>query len=123
MFARKSVLWMGPLLASLLVVGCQKEYQVEYEPAPGPGGRTDVDRPPAAAVDDAAITTKVKAALLASPDVGALKLDVDTNMSNVTLKGEVDTLAQKAEAERIAKGVAGVLTVDNKLVVEAESAS
>ena len=68
-------------------------------------------------VDDAVITSKVKAALLADPDIAGLKINVDTNKGKVTLKGEVKTLSLWRKAESLARGVEGVQAVNNQIVI------
>jgi hyperosmotically inducible protein len=70
---------------------------------------------------NATLTTKVKTALAA--DVGLRTLtgiNVDSEGSVVTLKGSVDTEANKRRAEQIARGVEGVSTVRNQLTLEAK---
>ncbi|HEY7239426.1 MAG TPA: BON domain-containing protein [Burkholderiales bacterium] len=70
---------------------------------------------------DATLTTKVKSALAA--DVGLKTLtgiNVDSDGSTVTLKGSVDTAANKSRAEQVARGVSGVGSVKNELTVEAK---
>jgi len=69
------------------------------------------------ATRDAWLTTATKTALLADPDVPGLDVNVDTRDGAVTLFGIVATREAKAEAERIAAGVAGVRRVDNALEV------
>ena len=69
-------------------------------------------------VDDAVITTKVKAALINSPDTDALDIDVDTFKGRVQLNGFVDSNAQAMAAEKIAKEVNGVVEVDNQLAIK-----
>lgn len=68
-------------------------------------------------VDDAVITSKVKAALLADPEISGLKINVDTAKGKVTLKGEVKSITLWRKAEKIASGVEGVKSVDNRLVI------
>ena len=75
-----------------------------------------------AAVDDAAITTKVKAALLADDQVKGTQINVDTSGGTVRLTGTVDSQAQVARAMEIAKGVSGVQRVDNNLAASASAA-
>ena len=70
-----------------------------------------------AVVTDAALTSAVKAKLLADPDVSGLRIDVDTTNGVVTLNGEVATKAQATEAESIARGTEGVRQVVSKLRV------
>ena len=70
---------------------------------------------------DATLTTKVKSALAA--DVGLRTLtgiSVDSDGSTVTLKGSVDTAANKSRAEQVARGVDGVSMVKNELTVQAK---
>ena len=70
---------------------------------------------------DSWLTTKVKSALAA--DVGLKTLtgiNVDTTGSVVTLKGSVDTAANKSRAEQVARGVEGVSSVRNELTVQAK---
>ena len=66
-------------------------------------------------VDNAALTTKVKAALLADELVKGTQINVDSNNGVVTLSGAVDSPAHMQKAEQIAKGVSGVTRVQNNL--------
>ncbi|WP_414691618.1 BON domain-containing protein [Noviherbaspirillum sp.] len=68
-------------------------------------------------VDDAAITAKVKTALLADPEISGLGINVDTSQGAVRLKGEVKSVAHFQKAGSIAEGVAGVRSVDNQIIV------
>ena len=70
------------------------------------------------AMGDAAITGKVKTALIADPDVKALKIDVDTKDNVVTLNGTADTQTNADKAVTIAKGIDGVKSVDNRLTIK-----
>ena len=67
------------------------------------------------AMGDAAITAKVKTALLADPDVKGLRVDVDTKDGVVTLTGNADNKTNLDRAAVVAKGIDGVKSVDNKL--------
>lgn len=73
-------------------------------------------------VDDATITTKVKAALFQDPVVSGFDVGIDTFKGQVQLNGFVDTPAQKARAEQIARSVPGVVGVGNKLSVKSQVA-
>ena len=75
-----------------------------------------------ATVDDAAITTKVKAALLADDQVKGTQINVDTNGGTVKLTGTVDSATQVQRALEIAKGVNGVAKVENNLMASASAA-
>ena len=70
------------------------------------------------AMGDAAITGKVKTALIADPDVKALRIDVDTKDNVVTLNGTADTQTNADKAVTIAKGIDGVKSVDNRLTIK-----
>lgn len=73
------------------------------------------------ALSDAAVTTKVKATMLADPDVKGLQIDVDTRNGAVTLNGAVDNARNIERAAALAKSVEGVKSVDNRLTVKAPS--
>jgi hyperosmotically inducible periplasmic protein len=66
-------------------------------------------------IDDSAITTKVKAAFVKDDLVKALDVKVDTYNGSVQLSGFVESSAQSARAEQIARGVAGVRDVTNNI--------
>ncbi len=68
-------------------------------------------------VDDAAVTAKVKAAVMASSKLKGTGISVETEQGVVKLTGTVDTEAQKTEAARLAKQVEGVRSVENNLTV------
>ena len=67
------------------------------------------------AIDDAEITTKVKAAIFAEPGLKSLQISVDTIKGVVTLSGAVDSSASAEKVALLAHTVAGVKSVDNKL--------
>jgi osmotically-inducible protein OsmY len=74
----------------------------------------------AAAPPDAWITTKTKLALITSDNVSSSNVNVDTTNGQVTLHGKVASATEKAEAERLAKGIDGVKSVRNMLQVVTE---
>jgi osmotically-inducible protein OsmY len=74
----------------------------------------------AGAIGDAAITAKVKTALLADPDVKGLQIEVDTKDGAVLLTGTADNESNAAKATTIARGIEGVKSVDNKVVKTAK---
>lgn len=92
MIAKTKMLFIiGSVLTSLLVVGC--------------------------GTNDAGITTAVKSKLAADERTSAMKIDVDTSEKVVTLNGTVQTEAEKAAAEQVAKSTEGVTSVVNRLTV------
>ena len=70
------------------------------------------------AIDDAAITTKVKAAIFAEPNLKSLQISVDTVGGVVTLTGSVNSSADSDRAKAVAAGVEGVKTVENRLALK-----
>jgi hyperosmotically inducible protein len=68
-------------------------------------------------LDDASISAKIKAKLLADPEVKSLRIDVDTAEGRVALNGTVSSADQKAVAERLARQTEGVKSVTNLLQV------
>jgi hyperosmotically inducible protein len=73
-------------------------------------------------IDDATVTTKVKAAFVKDPLVKAMDVNVDTFKGTVQLSGFVDTPEQKTRAEQIAAGVRGVSSVKNNIALKAAAA-
>lgn len=71
----------------------------------------------AEAVDDAAITTAVKAKLIGDSQVSGTKIDVDTKDGIVTLKGTVKSDEEKSKAIQIARDTKGVQRVEDQLTV------
>lgn len=68
-------------------------------------------------VDDAAITTAVKAKLAADKIKTLVRVSVDTVEGVVTLTGTVETANEKKHAEDIARGAKGVSKVVNNLQI------
>ena len=76
------------------------------------GGRTIGEK-----ADDVLITAKVKTKLTAERAKNLVSVNVDTQDGVVRLEGAVPTMADKAEAERLARSVDGVRHVTNDLKV------
>ena len=68
-------------------------------------------------IDDALITTKVKAALIDDPVTKARQIEVDTFRGTVQLNGFVDSADEKTAASRVTHSVNGVQNVRNNLAV------
>lgn len=68
--------------------------------------------------DDAAITAAVKTRLIASSEVRALDVDVDTYEAIVILKGAVTSREARSTAEQLARATRGVKGVRNELTVQ-----
>lgn len=71
-----------------------------------------------AAAVDAATTERVKAKIVADPDLRKYELDVSTNAGMVTLSGTVSAYAARENAEKLAMASDGVKAVDNQITVE-----
>jgi len=68
-------------------------------------------------IDDTTITTRVKTQILNDPQVGGLRIDVDTVKGAVTLSGRVKNQAEKDQALGLARRVSGVTEVKDALQV------
>ncbi|MBI3326699.1 MAG: BON domain-containing protein [Nitrospinae bacterium] len=89
--------WGGMLITLLVVVSCAS---------------TPTRRSTGEMIDDVAITTKVKASLIADPMVSALAVSVETTKGVVTLTGIVSSDHERQRAIEVADAVAGVMRVD-----------
>lgn len=77
------------------------------------------ERTAEATVDDAAVATRVKAALASDAQVPANDVVVEVRDGNVQLGGFVKTDAARQRAAELARGVEGVRQVDNRVDVRA----
>lgn len=68
-------------------------------------------------IDDAAITTKVKAQLIDDPEVKSTQVSVETMKGVVQLSGFVQNRQIAVRAEQVTRRVDGVRGVKNDLVV------
>jgi len=94
--------WVGWVLVVLIAAGflaCQT-----------PAGRSPGD-----VIDDATITTKVKAKLFDDSLLRGIAISVETFEGEVTLTGAVDTPEQKRQAVEITRSVTGVKGVNDLL--------
>jgi osmotically-inducible protein OsmY len=69
-------------------------------------------------VDDSAITTKVKAAILNEPSLKVFQISVETFKGKVQLSGFVDSSRSVNKAGEVARNVTGVRSVKNNLIVK-----
>jgi hyperosmotically inducible protein len=70
-------------------------------------------------LDDAVVTTRVKAALVGDPTTKARSIDVETSDGIVQLNGFVGSAAEKSRAGEVTRTVSGVKEVRNNLDVRA----
>lgn len=69
-------------------------------------------------VDNTIITTKVKAAIFKEPSLKTMQINVKTYKDQVQLSGFVDSAQSVTKAGEIARGVEGVGSVKNDLLVK-----
>lgn len=75
-----------------------------------------------ATANDNSITTSVKEKLASTPSLKGASINVETTNGEVTLTGKVRTSSLKGVATRVAKKVACVKKVNNKLTFEVNTA-
>lgn len=68
-------------------------------------------------IDDATITTQVKARFAQSPDVAVTSISVETLNGVVMLSGFTSSASEKRAAEELAEDVEGVVSVKNEISV------
>jgi len=68
-------------------------------------------------IDDAALTTKIKAKFADNTTVSATAISVETLNGTVQLSGFAKSAEERATAERLARETAGVVGVRNDIVV------
>ena len=68
-------------------------------------------------VTDDIINDQVRVKLASDSEIGGMAIDVDVHQGVVTLKGKVRTDKMRSKAEKVAKKVKGVTSVNNQLAV------
>ena len=99
----KKMGFLGCLFLCLLMLGC----------AGGPQSASFGEH-----VDDSVITSKVKTALLSSPGISGLDINVQTFKGRVQLNGLVNDAQQIQQAGQLAREVNGVVAVENNLSIK-----
>jgi osmotically-inducible protein OsmY len=94
---------IGCLVVMVMMLGCA-------------GDRTT--RSTGQVIDDSTITTKVKSALIADPEVKGTQMQVEVYRGVVQLSGFVDRPADAQRAVAVARNVEGVQEVRNNLIVK-----
>lgn len=69
-------------------------------------------------IDDATISTKVRAQLIGDKDLNLFQIDVTTFKGVVQLSGFVNSASAKSRASTVASSVQGVKEVRNNLIVK-----
>ena len=87
--------------------------------ADGAGPKADAKKEsPGEYVEDAVITTKVKAAMLEEPSLKSAEINVETYKGIVQLSGFVRSRPDIDKAVKLAKGVKGVKSVKNDMILK-----
>jgi osmotically-inducible protein OsmY len=93
----------------------------DHDPARAPApARQGMDQS-AAAVPDAMLEERVKAALTADPGLRSVTVDVRSDHGVITLYGTADTPAKGHQAAMVALNVDGVRSVRNEMVIASGS--
>ena len=102
-----SGLVVGASMMGLIALGCGSK----------PAETTEEKRTATVVVQDAAITASVKMALAVKRGVPATEIKVDTDQGVVTLRGQVESQAERQLAVMVARNVGGVRDVVNDIMV------
>jgi osmotically-inducible protein OsmY len=70
-------------------------------------------------IDDATLTTRVKAKFAEDKTVSAMAITVETFKGVVMLSGVAKSVDERAMAERLARSTSGVVDVRNEIIVRA----
>ena len=123
----KSILFPSIIALALMLCGCNSQNTNDAAQKVSNATNTvvnktsevaqNVNKSAGPAINDAGITAKIKAKLLADSITGTT---VDTTDGVVTLTGSVANDEEKAKAEKHAKETEGVKSVRNELAVRAK---
>lgn len=112
-----TLIWVSVVMVALFAA-CTKEGPAESAGKKIDQAAKDLGREGekmAEVVNDAAITAKVKAAILAESGLSAFETTVTTSHGEVTLTGSADSQRSIDKAKEVAGAVAGVKNVENQL--------
>jgi hyperosmotically inducible protein len=105
--------------ASIVISGCgNRQEEARSAPSSATASSAGVGTAPAATsvgteIDDSVVTTRVKSALLADPEVKSFEIKVETRKGQVQLSGFVDTQGRIDSALALVRRVEGVKGVEN----------
>ena len=108
-----STIVLSTTLAGVMTVffsGCNRPSDTTGSPPPSTTVGTELD--------DSVVTTRVKSALLADPDVKSFDLKVGTRKGEVQLSGFVENQSQIDRATAVVRAVEGVKNIDNKMTLK-----
>ena len=82
---------------------------------------TESQRSTGEQVDDTALLTRVKSALIANDETDGMDVDVEVFRGRVQLNGTAPSEERKQAATRVVEDISGVVAVENNLEVQPES--
>lgn len=91
---------------------------IAAETAPASAAKTSKKESAGEYVDDAVITSKIKAAILKDSTLKSAEINVETYKGIVQLSGFLKSRADINQAVRLAKKVKGVKSVKNDMIVK-----
>jgi hyperosmotically inducible protein len=94
-----------------------RQAQAPVTIVPAPGLETEPAQSATGQVDDAALSSRIQAALSADSELKAANIEVKSDGGVVTLTGRAEHANVKSKASRITLAVNGVKEVRNELVV------
>ncbi|MDB5972655.1 MAG: hypothetical protein JWQ90_5105 [Hydrocarboniphaga sp.] len=109
----KKSLMIAGIVATLGVAACHRNdgQMTDSAAADAPKESASIG----AAMDDTAITAKVKQRLMSDERMETAKIDIETNNGVVTLSGSAPSADAKHAAEELARNVAEVQGIDNRI--------
>src|SRR5450830_70266 len=110
MRTRFGMLVLSTALAGLFTgffVGCSQSSDTAGAPSPSTTIGTEID--------GSVVSTRVKSALLADPDIKGFDFKIATRKGEVQLSGFVDNQPQIERAVAVVHAIEGVKSIDNKL--------
>ncbi len=110
------IFWGLLLIPALMATGGCAAVLIGGAAAGGYAVATD-ERQTSRMMDDSAITTRIKNAMIKDGIIKAHQVDVDTVNGHVTLSGVVESTTVSRRAVQIATGEAGVKSVKNNLQI------
>ena len=96
---------------AMAIAGCSKPPEVAAVPPP-PATTVGTE------IDDSVVTARVKAALMADPDVRSFDINVETRKGQVQLSGFVDNYAQAERAIALVRELPGVTGIENHVALK-----
>lgn len=124
---QRSELFTAAVLAAMVpIAACNYAYSDKDAPdsrSTAPAGDTAVATsgtlPAGGVLDDASVTSRIQAKFFLDPGIKARRIDVDTQRGIVTLRGDVASDNERAQALILARTTEGVERVEDALTVNA----